>query len=116
MPFTTLTPIVAPGPFDTAGVVVAATAYDVANGNQFVSTGREILIINNTDVGAHTFTVNSTPDQEGRTGNLTQSVGASARYVTQMFPVEGWANGSGMITIPSGQDSHFMLAVVRFPI
>ena len=116
MAATLLTPIVAPHPFATAGVAIVFTAIDVANGNCFQSTGREILLINNGDASPHVFTVTSAPDHEGRTGDVSLSIPAAVSiYITQMFPTSGWAV-AGLITIPAGQDSHFTLAVIRFPV
>jgi hypothetical protein len=77
MPFTALTPITPVGPYPAGGTVSAGalaaafTACDASNGNSFPLTGHEVLELRNTDTGAHTVTINSAPDQEGRTEDIT---------------------------------------------
>lgn len=86
----------------TAGqLVVTMTACDNVNGNSFVSTGREVLLVQNTAGGAGTFTVTSVADALGRTDtSLTAySLAASAIAAVQMKYQTGWVSGSGTATV-----------------
>ncbi len=76
------------------------TACDNVNGNAFTSTGKEILIVQNSDAaGAHTFTVNSIPDQLGRSDtSLTgYSLPLSTFAVLNMNTLLGWKQNTGQI-------------------
>lgn len=77
----------------TAGqLTLTFTACDTVNGNSFTSTGREVLIVNNTGGSAYTFTVSSVADSLGRTdSSLTNySVAAGAIVAIQMKYQTGW--------------------------
>lgn len=117
MAATTLTPI-APGTgWATTGTTVTWTAVDTTNGNQFLSTGREILHYKNTDgAAAHTLTITSQNDSPfNRKGDFSQSIALSAEGCTQMLPKAGWADGSSMVQIPASNDSHFQFWVETVP-
>lgn len=74
------------------------TACDTVNGNSFVATGREILVVNNTGSSAYTFTVTSQPDALGRsdTSLTNYSVAASAITAIQMKYLTGWISGTSI--------------------
>lgn len=81
----------------TAGqLVLTFTACDTTNGNSFTSTGREVLIVNNTGASAYTFSIASVADNLGRTdSSLTNySVGAGAIVAIQMKYQTGWLQSS----------------------
>jgi hypothetical protein len=65
-----------------AGVIPAVAldktfqAADTVNGNSFLSSGRDLLIVYNSDSSSHTFTIFSAPDPNGRFANVTYTVGA----------------------------------------
>jgi hypothetical protein len=77
-------------------LTVAQTALDATNGNSFVATGKEVLVIQNTDAAAHTFTLTSVPDSLGRSdASLTSySVAASSFVAIQMNQLAGWIQSS----------------------
>lgn len=50
---------------------VAGTAADSANDHYFLNSGRELLIMRNTDAAPKTATVVSVTDRNGRTGDKT---------------------------------------------
>lgn len=83
-------------------LTVTMVASDAANGNSFVPTGREILIVSNTDVSPRTFTVTSVADALGRvdTSLVAYSVAAGAIVAINMSILTGWASG-GLVTMTS---------------
>ena len=111
---TTIAPIAGPGPYATSGVEIqaAATAADVANGNTTPHGGRGLLLIAfNTDgANPHHVTVTSTPDERGRTGDVTaDTVAASSAKVYGPFPTNGWkqATDGGLYFSADSATVHF---------
>lgn len=82
------------------GLNLTFTACDATNGNSFVSTGREVLLVQNSGGSAYTFTITSVADPFGRTDtSLTAySLAASAVAAIQMKYQPGWAS-SGVISM-----------------
>lgn len=113
---TILTPTLVPADYATAGVAVTFTAWDATNGNRFKATGREILLAKNTHASAaQTVTVTSQNDPFGRSGNITaDSIAAGALHVYQLFPLSGWADSSGYISVDSST-TDIQFAVLRIP-
>jgi hypothetical protein len=115
MATTVLTKTALPGPYDTDGVTITWQAADAANGNHFIATGKEILIARNDDAGAQTVTVTSTPDPQGRTGDISaDSIAAAAYHAWQKFPVSGWRQTAGTILV-TASDAGVFLAVLQLP-
>lgn len=78
------------------------TACDNANGNSFKATGKEILIVQNSDgAGAHTFTISSVADPFGRTdSSLTSySVPLNGFAVINVNTLTGWRQADGTIQL-----------------
>jgi hypothetical protein len=70
---------------------------DNVNGNSFPLTGREILIISNPDVSAHTVTIQSVADHLGRTSDITAySIPAGEIHAINLNTLEGWQNGGNL--------------------
>lgn len=100
---------VAPG-----DLTVNFTACDPVNGNSFAPSGREVLIAVNSDAtAAHTFTVDSLPDEFGRfdTSLTNYSVAANSTSAIQLKYLTGWSNG--LITLGCS-DAHILFAVLHF--
>lgn len=96
-----------------AGDLALTFTSDPVNGDQFPVVGTEILLVQNTDTVAHTFTVNTTPDRIGRTADLTNySVPAGTVVALQFSILDGWVQTDGNVYLVS---SHALLkfAVVR---
>ena len=109
MPRVTLTKSNSPGPNPTAGVAVTMTAADTSNLEQFTLTGREVLIVHNTGASSRTYTITSTPDPYGRTGDITtQTIAAGAIHTVGPFGLAGWQQTTGHLFL---QASH---AEVKF--
>lgn len=100
---TALTPV-SPTSINTSIGATAAdvtfTALDATNNNSLPSTGRELLLFNNTDTGAHTVTIWSVADDLGRKGDIVAySIGASTYSLFGPFPLRGWKQTDGNLWI-----------------
>lgn len=85
----------------TAGqLTFTFAACDAVNGNTFTSTGREILVVQNTDASSHTFTVTPVADPYGGTNaTLTNySLAANGFAALQMKYQIGWVS-AGVINL-----------------
>lgn len=86
------------------GLAIAFTACDNVNGNSFTSTGREILIAQNTDSSAHTFTITPVADPYGGTNttltsySLAATGSAGSTSAVEMKYQLGWVAG-GVISM-----------------
>lgn len=89
-------------------------AMDAANGNSFPATGQEIIIVQNTDSSAHTFTVSSVADNLGRVDSSlsSYSVGASGIVVIQMKQLAGWLQVNGNVNLAASSNM-LKISVVR---
>ena len=96
------------------------TASDPVNGDEFPHTGREIIIVQNTDgVNPHFVMITSVRDRFNRLGTIgdavaTYSVGANEYAVFPPFPAEGWRQASNVIYLDS-DDAQLLYAVLRLP-
>jgi|SRR5579864_5321976 len=100
----------------TAGqLTITPAACDTVNGNVFNATGREILLLQNTDTSAHNITVTPVTDPYGGTNtSLTAySLPASSISMVEMKFLIGWAS-SGQISIPACSSNLIKIAVVQF--
>lgn len=88
--------IAMPGPLATTLTTITWTACDVAGMNETALTGKEQILIQNTDVAPQTFTVTSRPIG-GRSGDIAGvSIAAAGFRTTQIFSKTGW-NQSGKL-------------------
>lgn len=94
-------------------------AADAANGMKYRNSGREALLIRNSDAAAHTVTVVSVPDEAGRTGDLVVNVPAGEIRIVDQLEPRWWNQRSGEDTgavqvdfsAPTGME----VAVLTFP-
>ena len=77
MPATTLTTQVIPANGSLDDLVFAAA--DNVNGNDYVNTGKEIVVVRNDDAGAQTAVINSKKCSHGREQDITMRP-AAAKY------------------------------------
>jgi hypothetical protein len=112
---TALTPTAVPEATATDGVTVTMTAADTVNQNEFVWTGREIVIAHNTSADtAYTVTITSQPDALGRVGHITaDSLAFGAIHVYPKFPSEGWVVG-GKVQLEAN-NAAVKFGVLRLP-
>jgi hypothetical protein len=102
--------------YPTAGVAVTMTAADTTNKERFVLTGREILVIQNTGAGAHTYTITSTADPQGRTSDISaQSIAAGAIHMLGPLDLPGWAQTSGQYLHIEANHTEVKWGVYRMP-
>lgn len=115
MPRQILTPTVSPGPLPTAAAVVTETAENTSDNSRFAFTGKELLIVHNTDVGAQTFTVTSVADEQGRLGHITtEAIAAGAWKVLGPFTTRpGWRQSDGYVYC-SASHIGVKFAVIRY--
>jgi hypothetical protein len=97
-------------------LTVAQTAMDAVNGNSFVATGKEILVIQNNDAAPHTFTITSVPDTLGRSdASLTNySVPATTLIALQMNQLAGWLQSSDGTVHMTTSSALLKITVLRF--
>ena len=113
---TTLTKLVAQGPYPVlpitaAGLDVVETAADVANKNQFIPSGDDLLIVHNTGAAAYTVTLTSAPDAQNRTGDITTySVGIGVIALFRINSSKGWVQTDGNVYIEAAN------AAVKFAV
>lgn len=96
-------------------LAVTMAAADTTNGNSFTSTGREILLIQNTDSSAHSITITSVADGFGRTDtSLTgYSIAANSISAIECAFMNGWKQTDGTIHLTSTSALIFF-GVLRF--
>ena len=108
------------GPFEAitaGGADITLAASDPDNGNTFVCTGREILVVYNADVAEKTITITSVDDEKGRSEDVTSYALAAGDYA--VFGVgltnsKGWKSSAGTIRITTN-DADVKVAVLRLP-
>jgi hypothetical protein len=95
------------------------TAADVANGNSFVCTGRELILVMNTGAAPGTVTVNSVVDPSARTGDITAyslPIGSTTPQFAAFgpLPLAGWAQADGTVHL-QGSAATVWFCIVRLP-
>jgi predicted acyltransferase (DUF342 family) len=78
------------GHTDTAGIDLTFTAADVANKNDFLCGGKDLIVIRNAGSTTRKVTVDSVADKLGRTQNITAVVEPNAENALGPIPVDGW--------------------------
>ncbi|MFZ4773934.1 MAG: hypothetical protein ACOYM3_01135 [Terrimicrobiaceae bacterium] len=111
----TLTKTNAPGGYAAAGVAVTMTAADASNLNQFVANGNDVIIIQNSGAGAHTWTLTSTVDSFGRLGTITtESIAAGAIRVFGPLPLPGWVQSDGKVYLQADH-AEVKFGIIQLP-
>jgi hypothetical protein len=85
----------------------AFQASDPVNGNYYQSSGRDMLIVFNSDASPHTFGITSAPDQFGRFANVTYTVAAGAYEVVIITSQAIFTQPSGQVLLTSS-DAHIL--------
>lgn len=118
MPKTTLTKTVAPGryPSPAVGVALTMAAADVANKNQFLAKGSDLVLAHNTHATvAKTVTINSANDPFGRKGDIAaHSMPALSYAVFGPFLPLGWQNPDGYVYLEA-ESADVKFGVVELP-
>ena len=111
---TTLVPVDVPKTYPGGEVVYAWDAADTANKNEFLLTGREILLIKSADVAEQDVIITSVADRYGRTGDLTVAVDIDAEVALAFLSREGWMQPDGMLYLECSVAT-LSFAVLRLP-
>lgn len=89
----------------------------VTDGDTFVCTGRELLIVNNTDVATKYITIVATDDETNRAESVTTyslAAGDFAVFGVGLTNAKGWKSSTGTIRI-TVEDADVKVAVLRLP-
>jgi len=92
-------------------------ACDNVNGNSFVCTGREVLVIYNPSAGALTVTITSVDDEKGRSEDITAYSLAAADFAVfgiGLTNAKGWKSSGGLVVF-TGSSADLDYAVLRLP-
>ncbi len=119
MPRTNLTKKTALGQFGTysaLAAVVTMNAGDASNGNSFVASANDLLIVRNSGAGARTITISSVADEKGRTGDIgPYSLAAGAVAVFGPFtPEKGFRQTDNTINI-TPEHAEVLIGVIALP-
>jgi len=107
-------------PFATVGAGAADFTFaagTITDGDTFVCTGRELLVVQNTDAGAVTITITSVVDEKNRTGDITTysvGIGEFACFTVGLTNAQGWKSSAGKVRI-TVSDADLKVAVLRLP-
>ena len=100
--------------YSTTGKNLTMVAADVTNDEEVAHNGKIFIVAQNTDVSAHTVTVNSTP-LNGRTGDISaHSIPAAGVCLLGPFPNAGWSQTTGLLLFEAN-DATVKFAVVTLP-
>ncbi len=120
MPKTTINRITPVGPYPATvpanSLDIAFTAADVANGNQVKITGRELLLVKNSDpANPYTFTLDSVPDGCNREGDITAYSLAAGEYAAfWLGSITGWRQVDGYLYL-NANNAAILFAIIAIP-
>lgn len=119
MPRTNIATQIPVGPFPAGGAVspgqldLTWAAADTSSHNEFLFSGKEVILVWNTDTMSHNLTITSAPDEHGRADDIaTYAVGAgkiSAFSVRQ--GAAGWQQTDGHVYL-QGDNALLMFAIL----
>lgn len=99
----------------SAGDLTFTMAAGITSSATFALTNKEVLLVYNSAVTAHTFTLTSVPDKYQRSGNVTNySLGAGEWAAFFYGDKMGWADSNGCAAI-TASNSALKIAVLRIP-
>lgn len=112
---TVITPISQTSKYPTAFTAVTWTAADPTNGNRFVLTGRETLLVRNVGATTNVTFFSSTSEPQNRSGDITNSSLATNGHATLgPLALNGWRQEDGYAWV-TGQTANIEFAVLRQP-
>ena len=111
---TRLTPVDLPATHPGGEATWSFTAADTTDQNDFILTGREVLLIDNANVAAQDVTIDSVADPYGREGDLTVSVPASSTVALYFGDRSGWMQSDGTLYLDTAS-ADISYAVLRLP-
>jgi hypothetical protein len=100
MPRTVIPVTNVPADYAIAPQAVVWTALDATLGGSFASTGRELVLVRNTNATARTATLKSVADPFGRSGDsVSASLAQNDHTLFQRVPQSGWMQSTGVVNI-----------------
>lgn len=113
---TVLTPIEAPGGRPLTLTDATPVAADTSNGNRFLITGREILIIENTGGSTHTVTFQTiaVAGRQDPNHNTAINVAAGAQKVCGPFPLKEYKQTDGYLYVTANH-AEVTFTVLKLP-
>lgn len=114
---TLLTPKTPVGPYPTLPIAAnsadaAPASVDAVDGGAWIAVDGDILLIQNTDAGAQTATVESQADQFNRKGDITAYSLAAGEFAVFRFNRAGWADVDSKIHV-TASDPAVKFLVIR---
>jgi hypothetical protein len=95
-------------------VVYTWEAADIVDQNEFMLTGREVLLIKSADGAPQDVVIDSVSDRFGRQGPLTVTVAAGAEVALAFLSREGWMQPEGTLHLDCSVVT-LSYAVLRLP-
>lgn len=94
---------------------VTFTAADTSNKNSFVSTGKEILMVQNSGGSDYTLTITSAPDELGRVKDVDSYTLSTTEFAC-FGPIQqrGWKQADGKVYL-EGSNAAIKFLVIRVP-
>ena len=113
---TTLVKTIAPGAYDDAGAEVVMAAADTVDKNQFLCSGKDLVVAFNSGANPRTVTIDSTDDERGRQEDITaEAIAAGTVRIFGPFEPMGWRQvGTGYIYLEAS-DADVLLGVIQLP-
>jgi hypothetical protein len=111
---TRLTVVEAPKTHPGGSVTYAWEAADTTDQNDFLTTGREVLLIKSADAGSQDVVIASAPDAYGRSQDLTVAVAAGEEEAVAFLQRDGWMQPDGSIHLDCSVAT-ISYAVIRLP-
>jgi hypothetical protein len=109
------------GPFEAVGAGVADFTFaagTITDGDTFQCTGKELLLVTNSDpTNPYTVTITSVDDEKGRAEDITSyslAAGDFAVFGVGLTNSKGWKSSAGTIRI-TVNNAAVKVAVLRLP-
>ncbi len=96
-------------------VAITEADADSSNGNEFVNSGVERLLVRNASGSSVNITIASVADPAtGRTGDITnQAVANGVTRAFGPFPVQLWNQSTGVVNVTASAGTNVKLAVIK---
>lgn len=114
MPTTALVPVQVTGLYPSTTAEVVFTAADVGNGNHYLATGRETVLVRNvSEDTAYDMTVVSTPNRHNRTGDLVKEIPFGETHALRLG-LDGWRNADRQVRL-NGENAAIEFCILKDP-
>lgn len=89
----------------------AFQAADPVNGNFYQSSGKDMLLVYNSDTVSHTFSILSAPDQFGRFANITYTVAPGGYEAVIISSQAIYTQSNGQVQLQASSALLFFLPI-----